>query len=327
MITEPGIYTDLPAEDYFADPCPAPSLSQSIAKIMLDQSPQHARVEHPRLLGVAETDEDEGVEKYDKAKAIGNAAHALMIGRGKTLAVADFANWQTKDAKAFKAEAIEAGKEPILQKHFNAASVMVSSARRDLDLIGWNDAFTEGNGEAVLIWSEGEGEDKIWLRIMLDWLTPDRRTYYDFKTSGMSVAPHGVGYMLDDAGWDVQAAMAERGLAVLDPEGRGRRRYRFVAQENKRPFALLPVELSEHHLQFGRRKLAVAINLWRKSIKTGIWPGYPLQAVTPDIPPARENRWIEREMAMIDAGLWSIDDPIILGAAVERRATELMEPV
>lgn len=325
-IDNPGIYTDLAAEHYFADPCPAPSLTQSIAKVLLDQSPAHARAEHPRFVSVAET-EDDGDEKYDKVKAIGNAAHATMIGRGKTLAIGDFDSWRGKDPQAFKAEAVAQGKEPVLAKHHAVARELVQAGRLQLVDAGWHDAFTDGNGEVVLIWSEGEGADKIWLRTMIDWLAADRRTLYDYKTSGMSLAPHGVGYVLDDAGWDIQAAMHERALAVLDPEGRGRRRYRFVAQENKKPFALLPVELGEHHLQLGRRKLAVAINLWRQCIKSGVWPGYPLQAVTPDIPPARENRWIEREMAMIDAGLWSIDDPIILGAPQESRAPELVEPV
>ncbi len=325
-ISTPGLFKGFPADAYFADPCPAPSLTQSIAKVLIDQSPSHARVEHPRLLSIAETEDDEP-EKYDKAKAIGNAAHATMIGRGKTLAVGNYPTWQTKEAKAFKAEALANGREPILAKHHDLAREMVQAGRLQLVDTGWTDAFIEGDGEVVLVWSEGEGDDKIWLRTMIDWLTPDMRTLYDYKTSGMSVAPHAVGYQIDDAGWDVQAAMHERGLAVLNPEGRGRRRFRFVAQENKRPHAILPVELGEHHLQLGRRKLAVAINLWRQCVKSGQWPGYPLQAITPDVPPGRESRWLEREMAMIDAGIWSIDDPIILGAVRERAPDKLVEPV
>lgn len=325
-IMTPGIYPDFDEAAYFADPCPMPSLTQSIAKVLIDQSPAHARVKHPRLLSVAQI-EDEEDEKYDKVKAIGNAAHREMIGRGKDLEVADFDSWRGKDPQKFKTDAIAAGKTPVLAKHHGVACQMVDLAREQLAIVGWHDAFNEGHGEVVLAWTEGEGEDQIWLRTMIDWLPTDLRTPYDYKTTGMSLAPHGVGYQIDDAGWDIQAAMHERALAVLDPDGRGRRRFRFVGQENKRPFPILPVELSEHHLAIGRRKLAVAINLWRQCIKSGQWPGYPLQAITPDIPPARESRWIEREMAMIDAGLWSIDDPIMLGAPVERPSQQLVEPV
>jgi hypothetical protein len=87
-ITKPGIYRDFPTAHYFADPCPEPSLSQSVAKILVEQSPLHAFQAHPRLY-VPTADEDAD-EKYDKARAIGNAAHALMLDRGKVLAVGEF---------------------------------------------------------------------------------------------------------------------------------------------------------------------------------------------------------------------------------------------
>lgn len=325
MITKPGIYRGMASEDYFADPCPEPSFTQSLAKILLEQSPAHARLEHPRLVTVAEADEEEA-EKYVKAQAIGNAAHQMMIGRGKDIALADFDTWRGKDAQAFKAAAIEKGRVWILRKEYEQAIELTQLARTQLDLTGWNDAFAAGDGEVVLCWKEGEGKDAIWLRTMIDWLTPDLRFCYDLKTSGVAMPPHTIGTKIDVDGWDIQAAMHERALAVLDPDGRGRRRFRFVAVENKKPHALLPVELGEHHLAIGRRKLAVAINLWRQAIRSGDWPAYPLRAITPEIPPGRENRWIEREMAMVAAGLWSIDDPIMLGAPVSR-TEEIMEPV
>ena len=46
MIGKAGIYT-LSAEAYHADPCPEPSLSASIANVLLQRSPAHARIQHP----------------------------------------------------------------------------------------------------------------------------------------------------------------------------------------------------------------------------------------------------------------------------------------
>ena len=43
-----GIYNIL-AEQYHADPCVTASLSSSIAKILIEQSPMHAWMAHPRL--------------------------------------------------------------------------------------------------------------------------------------------------------------------------------------------------------------------------------------------------------------------------------------
>ena len=104
MITAPGIYTDFPVDQYRADPCPQPSLTQSIAKVILDHSPLHAWHAHPRLNPRFVQDEE---KKFD----IGNTAHALLIGRGKSIAVIDADDWRTKAAKeAREAAAFAKGK-------------------------------------------------------------------------------------------------------------------------------------------------------------------------------------------------------------------------
>jgi hypothetical protein len=317
-ITKPGIY-QMPAPDYFADPCPAPSLNQSLAKVLLDQSPLHARHEHPRL---CPPDADDEPEKYDKTKAIGNAAHSLLIGRGKDIAIApaEFANWQKKDAQAFKAKAIEDGKEPIIAAHYERAVALVQNTRRGLAAVGWTDAFEPGQGfgEVVLAWQE----DGLWLRCMVDWLTPDRRVVYDLKSTAASAAPHAIPNKMCDDGWDVQAAMIERGLDVLNPANAGRRRYRFVAQENYAPFAMTPCELPESSLTMGRRKLSAAIQIWRRCYETDVWPGYPLEPTHPLYPNYAESRWVEREMALADAGLLDFFTDATIGNVAETAPAE-----
>jgi hypothetical protein len=88
-IDKPGIYVDFPEWAYHQDPCPEPSFNQSIGKVLIAQSALHARTEHPRFATPVAA-EDEESEKYVVAKAIGNAAHKLIIGRGKDIAVGDF---------------------------------------------------------------------------------------------------------------------------------------------------------------------------------------------------------------------------------------------
>lgn len=287
MITKPGIYFDMSADEYFADPCPTPSLTQSIAKVLLDQSPAHARLAHPRLAPPTAS-EDEPAEKYDSALAIGNAAHAMLIGRGKEIAEARFDSFRTKDAQLFRDE--HAGCVVILSKHLRRASAMVNAMREAIDLCGWNDAFSFGHGEVVLAWQEGD----IWFRTMIDWKSVHEN--YDAKTSGMSVAPHSIGTMIERAGWHIQAAMHERGLDVLEPEWTGRRRFRFLAQENYPPYAVTPVELDEHWLTMGRKKLQHAIDIWKRCIEADRWPAYPLIPITPDYPGFAEAKWLEREV-------------------------------
>jgi hypothetical protein len=287
-ITEPGIYHDIATADYFADPCPAPSFTQSLAKIVIEQSALHARSAHPRLMPPTEDDEP---EKYVAAQAIGNAAHRLLIGRGKEISEGKFDSWRKKDAQDFKAEAMAAGNVPILSKHLEQAVAMTQAARLQLEAVGWKDAFKRGHGEVVLAWKEGD----LWFRCMIDWMVSTRHVA-DYKTSGGSFAPHVIGSKMEGDGWEIQAAMQERGLDVLDPEGAGRRTFRFVAQENYLPYALVPVEMNEHWMTMGRKKLEQAITIWRRCMETGIWQGYPMMPIVPDYPGYREAQWLDREV-------------------------------
>jgi hypothetical protein len=83
----------------------------------------------------------------------------------------------------------------------------------------------------------------------------------DYKTSGMSMAPHVIGIRAETAGWHIQAAFIERGLDILDPAGAGRRRFRFIAQEQDgEPYDLTTMHMDEHWLTMGRKKVPPA---WR----------------------------------------------------------------
>lgn len=285
---KPGIYRDMDSETYFGDPCVQPSLTQSIAKIIVNQSPAHAAAEHPRLRPAAE-DED-SAEKYDKAKAIGNAAHALMLGRGKDIAILKYNDFRSKGAQEARTEVELRGAVAILEKHMTSAEQMVAAAWSQLKTHQANDAFTNGSGEVAIIWEE----DGIWCRSLVDWLRDDMLVVDDYKSGGVSVSPHTLGMRMVDQGWDIQAAMIERGLNALDPDRAGRRKFRFIAQENSAPYALSVAQLSETVLTYGRSKLDYAIKVWRQCITTGEWPAYPKEIVFPDYPAFKQNDWDNR---------------------------------
>lgn len=296
-ISAPGIFTDFDVAAYHADCCPAPSLNQSLVKVILDQSVGHAKCEHPRLKVDAQS-VDEPTEKYDAAKAIGNAAHLLLIGRGKKLKVFDAPNWNAtgmgKGAKTQLLEdrdrAIADGFEPILQKHHDRALQMADRAREQLNQANWLEDFRVGDGEVVVAWQE----DGFWFRSLIDWRLTTILT--DYKSTGMSVAPHVLGRLAVDAGWDIQAAFQERGLDVLDPEGAGRRRFRFFAQENYPPYAGVPVELTEAWLTMGRKKVAMAVDAWKDAMSSSSWPLYPPGVQRPEYPGWHESQWLNREI-------------------------------
>lgn len=284
-ILEQGIHFDVPPSDYFEDCAPEPSLTQSIAKILIDRSPLHAWYQHPRLNPDFKPDDS---TKFD----VGNIAHKLLLGRGRDIEVLEFSDWRTKNAQLARDIAAANGKLAVLGKQMQRAERMVKAAREQLELRGLDRFFRDGNSEVVTIWSEGD----IYFRQMIDFLSHDGCQFVDYKTSDMCVAPHGIDRMMLSAGWSIQAAMGERGLDALDPSNAGRRRFFFVAQETEVPYQLTVIELTGAPLTMGRKQLDRAVEIWGQCMRSGIWPGYPLDIVTPEWPGWAEQQWLDREI-------------------------------
>lgn len=283
-----GLFANMSTAEYFADPAPLPSLTQSLVKTLLDRSPLHAWYAHPRLNPDFVRDED---TKYD----IGNIAHRLILGRGRELVVlSDFDDWRKKDAQQARADAQAEGRLAVLGKHYATADRMVRAAQEALQRRDMPDIFREDHGDAELcaIWQEG----KTWCRQLMDWLSADRLTFADYKTTLESAAPHALARKMVNDGWHIQAAMAERALAKLDAANIGRRRYLFVVQEAQLPYALSVVELSETALTMGRKQLDAGLKLWTRCLTTDYWPGYPLQTIVPEFPEWAEAQWLDREV-------------------------------
>lgn len=284
----PGIHLDIASADYFADPCAEPSLTQSIASVLLERSPRHAALRHPRLNPAWEPYED---SKFN----IGNAAHKLLIGRGKELVIVEADDWRTKDAKAARAEAQEAGKVALLAHQHRTAQSMADALIEQIAPIPHCAlAFSPacgGHGEVVII-AEYKG---VILRSMVDWMHSTTELH-DLKTTGMSASPDRLAYAMADGGWDLQAAIQERILDVLDGQNQGRRHHYFYLQENEDPYEVTVCELPESVMTIGRAKLDNAIGIWRGCMDSGRWPGYPRVVHSPAYPPYLEARVVEQLM-------------------------------
>jgi len=284
-IANPGCYPQVTAAAYFADPCPLPSLTQSLCKILLERSALHAWTAHPRLNPNYAPSDDTGFD-------IPNIAHRLLIGRGKEVSVLpeEYADWRKRDARMLRAGGEAVGKLVVLAKHHAVAQAMARAARATLEdrALGW--LFGPGgDGECMLAWYERA----TWCRQLLDWLSSDRTVYCDYKTTAASAAPHALARRMVENGWAIQAAFAERGLATLF--GPGKRRFLFVTQEVSPPYALTVAELSEAVLTMGRKQVQAALALWERCLADNRWPAYPHDIVWPEYPAWAEAAWLERE--------------------------------
>lgn len=279
-----GIH-DIPALQYHSDPCPEPSLSSGIARILLSQSPRHAWHAHPRLNPDYEADDSTDFD-------IGQAAHQMMLrDSSKVIRVIDADDWRTKAAKEARAEAIAAGMLPLLREQAMRTAAMVRAV--DHQLIGHEaeGAFTNGKPEQTLIWQDEGG---IWCRARLDWLPGERRSpllLYDFKTSYSANPDVWTRTLYNDDG-DVQAAFYARGLeAVL---GITDVRFRFVVVETAPPHCMSVIELEPSAVALARDRMGYAMRTWRECLRANKWPGYPTRVCHVETPQFVSYRWAER---------------------------------
>jgi hypothetical protein len=264
IVSEPGFFA-FTADLYHADPCPEPSLSCSIAKLLVTRgsTPLHAWFEHPRLNPAYAPEEE---QKFD----LGKAAHSLMLKDPQEFEIVDAPDWRTKAAQERREVARIAGKIPLLAHQFKEAQAMVEAADAQLD--GHEEGsefFVEGHGwpERTMIWREGD----VWCRARLDWLPEIPKLYPDYKSTSASADPRVWQNAAFANGFDIQASFYCRGLRAL---GIDKPEFRFVVQENYAPYALSVIQLSPGLIDLADRKVELAIEIWRACVRDNVWPGY-----------------------------------------------------
>ena len=168
-----GIHPNIPEADYHADPCPAPSLSSSIAKLLLERPPYWAWAAHPKLN--PEWKPAEPKVAFD----IGSAAHALLLEEGAGIEMVEADNWLTKAAKEQRDALRAKGITPILTKDFERTLEMSRTATAFLASYGIDVSKTDN--ECTMI-SEVDG---VLCRTRADIFMPGR--IIDYKTTGVSL--------------------------------------------------------------------------------------------------------------------------------------------
>lgn len=286
-ITKPGVY-DIPADVYHADPTPEPSLSSSIAKVLVGETPLHAWSKHPRLGKPAEEPEE---AKFD----IGKAAHSLVLQDPQAFEIVDAKDWKTDKAKALRAAARDAGKIPLLATQWVRVTAMAHAGRIQLDRHEEaSAAFTNGKPEQTLIWREGP----TWCRARLDYLPNAGNIFDDYKSTAASADPDAWSRNLFNLGFDMQAAFYLRGLKALKICDRPS--FRFIVQETETPHALSVVGLMPGALELAQHKIARALDIWQTCLASGVWPAYPTRTCYVDAPAWHEAQFIERDQHMND---------------------------
>lgn len=296
QILEPGIYYDLPEESYHADPAPGFSLSAGLIKVLLNESPRHAYMAHPKLNPNKEPDNR---AIFD----IGKAAHSLILRDPKDFAVIDPKDypaesngnipdgWGNKAIRAARDNAYSSGKIPLLLNQWKNVNAMIKSAREQLAEHECTTAFSASSkSEITLVWLEENG---VYCRCRIDSMSHVMGNFYDYKTTDQSANPDSISRMAFGLSWDIISAFYSRGIGKLfnieNPN------YRFVVQEKSAPYCLSVIAMEPSAQALGERKVEAAIKLWGECLKNNSWPGYPNRVAYIGAPSYVETAWLERE--------------------------------
>ena len=261
-----GVY-QLTAEAYHGDPCPAPSLSASLAQLMIEECPALVHHEHPRLNDAWEPDSRQDFD-------IGTAAHLAILQPelyGARVVETDFDSWRGHNAKV-RDRAHDEGKVPLLLQN-QALIADLKDAIRQHPIASC--AFATGEIERSLVWYAKDAG--IWCRCRPDCLWMDRDYIVDLKTS-VTANPRKLKRIAADQGWHQRAAWYIEGYEAVF----GRTpTYYFVVVAKNPPHLISTVDLSDRALAWGALLNEEARRRFAKCLTTGQWPGY--RAVeTPD---------------------------------------------
>lgn len=278
-----GVY-QIDASLYHSDPCAEPSLSSTIAKILIRETPLHAWTASPRL--------NPGLEPLTKkAFNIGRAAHRVILGAGEDFeAIPDEllgagGAASTKAAKEWIEDARSRGVTPLKSDEVDQILGIAAAVSAKLRAAGIVLDPQRSEMAAVAI------VDGVWCRCMVDNAPADPRLpLYDLKTTAGSVHPDELARTVANLGYDVQAAHYLRVWREATGEDR---RFRFVFVEKAPPFEVGIVELyadgemrpaSDYSVDEAltgdwfadaEQKLTRARRQWRECLDSGHWPGYP----------------------------------------------------
>lgn len=256
-------------EDYHADALPEaltggrPSLSNSLAKVLLDRSPAHAYARHPRLGGAPQQD--------TMVFSRGKLAHKLLLGKGAEVVVIDAADWRSEEAREARDAAWAEGKIPTLKDAYVTAVEAAEVVRGKLAKRG---VVLGGESELQLAWTEVRHGEPVWCRGMLDHLVidGDRATIYDLKTT-RDASPRACANAIIKYGYDTQRAAYTRAVERLYPQV-SRVDFKFIFAETEPPFAMTHGTLDEVMRVRGEERWLQAVDTWAECLRFGQWPEY-----------------------------------------------------
>lgn len=279
---------DVTEEQYQADPCDVPSLSQSLAHILLTKSPLHAWQEHPKFGGMPATqdgeadDQGEGeAERDTEALTAGKIIHKLLLGKGCEIQVVKADNFRTKAARETRDAATAAGRTPIIERKYDAIVASVLTIRKRLADFG---ILFDGESEVALEWDEMGGVGPVRCRARMDHIRFRDGVVYDVKKIRAATRKQCEKHMVE-YGYHTQRAAYVSALEKLRPELVGRVDMVFLFMEVEPPYAILPGRCDGILREIGENRWSRAVHVWERCLLQNRWPSCAQDIVQLTAPP------------------------------------------
>jgi hypothetical protein len=273
MSYKPGIYDGVSNADYHRDE----ALGSTSLKTLATKTPAHYQW-------------DKAHPKFSDAFTLGTAAHSLILENDTSgIVVVDAANWMTKAAKEAKAEALAAGKQPLL-----ASEVAQITAMQDAVMAHplAKTALTGHKAEQSVFWQHESGTP---LKCRPDALHQGGKLgnmIVDLKTV-QSAAPDEFARSAANFGYHLQQAHYQSGLKAVTGEDFV---FLFVLVEKQPPYFASVVELHADDVARGADMVERSIRIYNECEASGRWPAYESSA------PIELPRWARyKEEDLLDA--------------------------
>lgn len=275
VVTEPGVYDDMPLDVYHRDPVPAGSLSSTGARKLLAPGCP-AKFRYEQIHGQGAKDE------YD----FGTAVHTFTLGTGPRIVAVDAKSWQTAAAREQRAAERADGNVPLLAKDYARAKEVARAVRNNPTAAALLRP-DRGVAERSLFWRDPQ--TGVWRRARPDWLTTSaegRCLIVDVKSTE-SAAPEDFARSIYKFGYHQQGAQYRDGVIALgidkDPE------FLMIAVEKQPPYVAEVYAIEPFHLELGAARNRRALEVFKACTESGRWPGY-----TDDITYLALPGWAER---------------------------------
>lgn len=258
----PGIYPDIPDTEYHAA---KDILSSSGARRLITSTPRKFYEEMTT------------VRPYNPAFEIGHAAHTLMLTVGDPFEVVNADSWRTKDAKAARDAALQAGNTPLLTKEYAQVRAMADAI---LEHPVTGELFTRNDttSEQSLYWKDEQ--TGVACRARPDLAVNDWSLIVDYKTT-LSADPREFAKSIAKYGYHQQQAWyceAVETLTGIRPE------FVFVCQEKTPPYEVSLIQLDADAVRIGGRLNEDARSIYAACMDSGVWPSYPTSVQVVGLP-------------------------------------------